>query len=113
MNKLTEEQMKALEICNTWWNLEEVSDDDIDFIAYCNLSGLSKELKALIIKCFNQFMDQCGESWDDAGDPWYPIGPFHVGYVLGGQIYITDYTGDAGNYWNDEDDDRYTICRPW
>lgn len=113
MNKLTEEQMKALEICNTWWNLEEVSDDDIDFIAYCNLSGLSEELKKLIRKCFYQFMDQCGKDWDDSDDEYYPSGPFHEGYELENRVYITSYTGDAGNYWNDEDDDRYTICRPW
>ena len=111
MKKLTKEQKHALEICNTWLNLEKVIDDDIYFIAYCNLSGLSEELKALIRKCFNQFMEQYGEPWDDAGDPWYPIGSFHVGYEFENHVYITSYTGDASDYWNDEDD-RYTICRP-
>lgn len=112
MKKLTKEEKHALEICNTWWNLEKVSDNDIDFIAYCNLSRLSEEFKALIRKCFYQFMNQCGKPWDDAGDPWYPIGPFHEGYEFENHVYITSYTGDAGNYWNNEDD-RYTICRPW
>lgn len=56
-------------------------------------------------------MKQYGKPWDDAGDPWYPIGQFHERYELENHVYITSYTGDAGDYWNEED--RYTICRPW
>lgn len=48
MKKLTKEQKHALEICNTWWNLEKVSDDDIDFIAYCN--GYNNNCKMYISK---------------------------------------------------------------
>lgn len=112
--QLTEEQGKVLQLCNSWFNYDEkgLTNDDIDLIAYCDLSGLSSEFKALIRKCFNQFMEQYGKLWDDADDEYYPSGPFHEGYEVDGHVYITSYTGDAGNYWNDEGD-RYTICRPW
>lgn len=106
------EEVRCLEFVNKWVCGDSVSDEDIATVAYADLSGLVEPFVDLIKKSFVEFMEQYGEAWDDASDPWYPSGPFHEGYVIDGQIYITDYTGDAGNYWNDEDD-RYTICRPW
>lgn len=108
----TQEELKCLEFVNKWECGDSVSNEDIDTVAYADLSGLVQPFVDLIKKSFFEFMEQYGEYWDDASDPWYPSGPFHEGYMLGEKVYITDYTGDAGNYWNDEDD-RYTICRPW
>lgn len=108
----TKEEIRCLEFVNKWVCGDSISDEDIATVAYADLSGFVQPFVDLIIKSFFEFMEQYGEPWDDAGDPWYPIGPFHVGYELENHVYITSYTGDAGNYWND-DDDRYTICRPW
>mgnify|MGYP003517384926 FL=1 len=107
------EEVRCLEFVNKWVCGDSISGEDIDTVAYADLSGLVQPFVDLIKKSFVEFMERYGEAWDDASDPWYPSGPFHEGYTLGGHIYITDYTGDAGNYWNDEDDERYTICRPW
>lgn len=107
----TQEETKCLEFVNKWKCGDSISSSEIDTVAYADLSGLVQPFVELITTSFFEFMEQYGESWDDASDPWYPSGPFHEGYELGGQIYITWYTGDAGRYWNE--DDRYTICRPW
>lgn len=105
------EEVRCLEFVNKWVCGDSISNEDIDTVAYADLSGLQPFVD-LIKKSFVEFMEQYGEPWDDASDPWYPSGPFHEGYTLDEKVYITDYTGDAGNYWNDEGD-RYTICRPW
>ena len=105
------EEVRCLEFVNKWECGDTISDEDIDTVAYADLSGLVQPFVDLIKKSFFEFMEQYGEAWDDASDPWYPSGPFHEGYELDGQIYIAWYTGDAGRYWNE--DDRYTICRPW
>ena len=108
----TKEEIMCLEFVNKWVCGDSISDEDLNIVAYTDLSGLVQPFVILIKKSFVEFMKQYGKPWDDAGDPWYPIGPFHEGYELENHVYITSYTGDAGDYWNDEDD-RYTICRPW
>lgn len=100
----TKEEIKCLEFVNKWVCGDAISDEDIATVAYADLSGLVQPFVILIKKSFVEFMEQYGEPWDDAG--------FHVGYELENHVYITSHTGDAGDYWND-DDDRYTICRPW
>lgn len=108
----TKEEITCLEFVNKLECGDSISDEDIDTVAYTDLSGFVQSFVDLITKSFFDFIEQYGEPWDDANDEYYPSGPFHEGYELGGNVYITSYTGDAGNYWND-DDDRYTICRPW
>lgn len=100
MENFTWQQVEALVICNAWYNYEELSDEDVDFIAYCDLKGLSPYFQKMIANVFNAFMkDHNAEDWDDY-DENYPNNPFHEGYKYNGNIYITNYTGDAGRYWN-------------
>lgn len=105
------EEIRCLEFVNKWKCGDSISDEDIDTVAYADLSGLVQPFVELITTSFFEFMEQYGEQWDDCNED-YPNNTFHEGYVLDGNIYIAWYTGDAGRYWNEEDD-RYTICRPW
>ena len=41
MESFTWQQVEALAICNAWYNYEELTDEDVNFIAYCDLKGLS------------------------------------------------------------------------
>lgn len=51
-----------------------------------------------------------GDYWDDL-DPRYPNNPYNWGFTLDDFLFVLDYTGVAGKYWND--DETWTICRPW
>lgn len=104
------EEVRCLEFVNKWVCGDSVSDEDIATVAYADLSGLVQPFVDLIKKSFVEFMEQYGEYWSDY-DEKYPNNTFHEGYELDGNVYITWYSGDAGRYWNE--DDRYTICRPW
>jgi hypothetical protein len=53
----------------------------------------------------------CGEYWSDL-DPKYPNNLFNWGFKLDGYLFVRDYTGIAGKYWN-ENQDTWTYCRPW
>ena len=114
----TKEEIMCLEFVNKWKCGDSISDEDVNTVAYANLSGLVQPFVELITTSFNEdypnitffhkgyvfeFMEQYGEQWDDYGERWDDC--------LDGNIYIAWYTGDAGCYWNE--DDRYTICRPW
>lgn len=55
--------------------------------------------------------ESCGEYWSDL-DPRYPNNTFNWGFKLDGYLFVLDYTGVAGRYWN-EGDGLQTLCRPW
>lgn len=107
----TKEEIRCLEFVNKWVCGDSISDEDLNIVAYTDLSGFVQPFFDSIIVSFVEFMEQYGHDWTSR-DGNYPYDSYHVGYEFNGDIYITDYIGDEGCYWNKESD-KYTICRPW
>lgn len=68
--------------------------------------GLADEIEEAL-----DVAESCGTYWSDY-NPRYSNNPFNYGFELNGYLFIYDYTGVAGKYWN-EGDGLQTLCRPW
>lgn len=66
------------------------------------------ETKIFIEDTFKEVLERYGKEWDDY-DENYPYNPYHTGYELYGEIFITGYTGVSGRYWNYDQEE--TICK--
>lgn len=93
-----------VDICNRWFNGDEVYDCEIAYLATMNMVDLCDEFKEIVKHVVYDFCEQYAEEWSDHGNPccsW--------GFKLkNGAILKMQYGGIAGNYWNNED--HYSIA---
>lgn len=97
-----------------------LNQDEVDFLAFTDL-----------MEYYYDFFEEDYDAWccfkdevenvvigflsgsgveDDDQDKDYSDNPYHLGFTYNDYFYVTDYTGNAGNYWNGNDE--YYICRP-
>ena len=103
---MTNEEKRARELCSK----QELSFKEIKELAYTNMHGFSYGTYRWVWSVVMGILKEEGEEWDDH-DPDYPNNTYNCGYVFNGDIFITGYTGNAGCYWNDEQ--NFSVCRPW
>ena len=103
-----DEIKKCLEICNKYNTNEDITNEEVKFLAYCDLTEANSETWIYIRDTFYHIMKDHGEEWNDR-DANYPDNLYHTGYVLNNEIFITGYTGVAGHYWREEG--NYTIAK--
>ena len=100
--------MKLENIIKKFSEGKAISKDELDYIAYFNLRELSDEESDIVENAFFNIMHTYGEPWSDY-DENFPDNPFHERYLVDGKVYITSYSGVAGEYWHTSDE--WPICK--
>lgn len=91
------------------YNLEHnktIEMEDVRILAYTEFEW-DDPMYDRAWEVFHNIMALIGEYWDDCNED-YLNSAYHTGYEVDGEVFITNYTGVAGRYWNNGD--LVTVC---
>lgn len=98
---MKKELKRCLGIVKSWKRGENISFEEIYTLAYTDIRKLKDKDWLAINDTLLSALHTYGEEWNEY-DEDFPNNPYRFGYVLGGHVFVSGYTGIAGPYWIDD-----------